>query len=166
MSDASAVDRPSAVSLADLWSIQEGLLQSYRAIFITAESLLFAVAAFVATVDSPFRGIAVLIIVLGLAFVSVWRGVCNARARAVSFVHFMIQAQESGEPIAQPYSRFREFQENREARREVEADPRFKALLQSTTRKRLDTQVPALIVAAWLILLAVVAYGLAKDLAL
>ncbi len=152
MPENTVVERRSALGFGELWSIQESLLQSYRSIFITVESVLFAVATFaLATTDSSIW-VKAPIILLGLGLIPIWMAVCNARARAVTFIHWLIQRYENGEQIEQPYSRFRELQENQEVQREVEANADFRRLRSSKTRRRMDREVPILFGIMWLVL--------------
>jgi hypothetical protein len=143
-----------AVSLAELWSIQESLLQSYRSIFITIESVIFALSAFVTTTQSDFVFAKFPLMFLGVFLIPIWMCVCHARARAVTFVHWMIQRQEAGESVQLPYSCFRQFQMDRKFNGlTVTEDKQFKKLSDSKTRKRMDLVVPVIFGLCWLVLL-------------
>lgn len=112
--------------------------------------MLFALATFaLATTDSSIW-VRAPIILLGLGLIPIWIAVCNARARAVTFIHWLIQRYENGEEIEQPYSRFRELQENENVQREVEANADFRRLRNSKTRRRIDREVPILFGIMWL----------------
>jgi len=152
MTEDTAVAGRSALSFGELWSIQESLLQSYRRIFITAESVLFALATLVVATTRVSIWIEVPIILLGLGLIPIWMAVCKARARAVTFIHWLIQRYENGEQIEQPYSRFRELQENPKVQREAEANADFGRLRNSRTRRRIDREVPILFGIMWLVL--------------
>lgn len=152
MTESTVVERESALGFGELWSIQESLLQSYRLIFITAESVLFAFATFVVATMHVSIWVAGPIILLGLGLIPIWIAVCNARARAVTFIHWLIQRYENGEEIEQPYSRFRELQEDKDLQREVEANADFRRLRNSKTRRRIDREVPILFGIMWLAL--------------
>jgi len=152
MKDKTLAENRGALGFGDLWSIQESLLQSYRRIFITAESVLFGLATFVVAWTHASIWIEAPIILLGLGLIPIWMPVCNARARAVTFIHWLIQRYENGEQIEQPYSRFRELQEDPTVQREVEADADFRRLRNSKTRRRIDREVPILFGIMWLVL--------------
>lgn len=97
-------------ALWSLWDIQESLLQNYRALFITVESIILAVAAGFA-VSIP---VAVLpLALLGFWLVYVWREVTSNRAKDVSFVQWMIGHCECGHHIEQPLVTFKAFQAGR-----------------------------------------------------
>ncbi len=152
MTENTAVERESALGFGELWTIQESLLQSYRQIFITSESVLFALATFVVATTHVSIWVEAPVILLGLGLIPIWMAVCNARARAVTFIHWLIQRYENGEQIEQPYSRFRQLQEDEEVRREVEANADFRRLRNSKTRRRIDREVPLLFGIMWLVL--------------
>jgi hypothetical protein len=143
-----------AVGFGELWSIQESLLQSYRSIFITVEAVLFALATFGMTSDGTAVVIGLPIALLGLLLIPAWMAVCNARARAVTFVHWMIQRFEAGEDVPQPYTAFRQFQTDRMyGAIAAEHDPRFRELSRSKTRQRMDRDVPRRFAAMCVLLL-------------
>ncbi|MDH5301956.1 MAG: hypothetical protein OEW58_11400 [Gammaproteobacteria bacterium] len=145
-----------AISFGELWSIQESLLQAYRSIFITLETAIIVIATFILSSGTSNGYIAIPIILLGLGLIPIWMGVCNARARAVAFIHWLIQKHESGETVAYPYSHFRQFQHNRLYKNiQVEKDPVFISLGKSTTRKRMDVQLPMVFATTLVILCAI-----------
>ena len=141
------------ISFGELWSIQESLLQAYRTIFITVESVIFAIAVFLLSIKQASHFYIIPIQILGLILIPLWMTVCHARARAVTFVHWLIQKYERGEEITQPYSHFRQFQENRKFNDiNVLKDSNFKKLSKSKTRFRLDVQLPIIFILLWLFL--------------
>ena len=153
---------PSAVELSELWAIQESLLQAYRTVFITAESVIFAIAAIALALTPHWPALP--LIALGLYLIYVWMAVCNARALAVTFIHWMMQRYEDGEPIPQPYRHFRTFQSTRRYNDiDVLTDPTFRDLSNSTTRKRMDVEVPVAFGLMWLVLLTILIVSLCSG---
>lgn len=149
-----STDLKQAISFGELWGIQESLLQAYRTIFITVESVIFAVAVFLLSIKQASHFFSIPIQLLGLLIIPIWMGVCRARARAISFIHWLIQKYETGEDIAQPYSAFRQFQENRKFNNiNVLSDENYKKLNNSKTRIRMDIQLPMLFVFLWIFLI-------------
>ena len=145
-----------AIIFGDLWSIQESLLQTYRTVFITLESVLIAVETFLLSSNQSLLLIGLPIMLLGLSLIPVWMGVCNARANAVAFIHWLIQRYESGEEIKKPYTHFRQFQENRTYKGiNVLEDKRYRYLGKSKTRYKMDVVVPVLFAATWILLLLI-----------
>jgi len=90
-----------------MWSIQESLLQTYRSIFITAESVVFAIAAAIAGLY-PLS--AVLLTVLGFFLLWMWHKVCSNRAIDVSFVQWLLIRAEEGNDIPTPLLSLKLFQ--------------------------------------------------------
>jgi hypothetical protein len=90
-----------------LWGIQESLLQSYRSIFITAESIVFAVAAAIAAIAPQS---ALVLTLLGFSLLWLWHEITSNRARDVSFVQWLLAQVEHGEAVSTPLHTFKEFQ--------------------------------------------------------
>ena len=97
-----------AAPLYSIWSVQDTLLQYYRAMFITAESFLVAVAASVAASAGP---LAWTLIVAGLALLAVWSKATRARARDVQFTQQLIRWHEAGKSLRAPFTTFKTYQE-------------------------------------------------------
>lgn len=105
--------------ISNYWAIQDNLLQWYRAIFITAESLLFG-----AGTNAYFYGSQVafvLLLISGIIMTWLWTIVCNKRGLDVSYFHMLlkqIEKKENGteeEKKAIPEIKpnvFQEFKEN------------------------------------------------------
>ena len=145
-----------SIGFGDLWSIQESLLQSYRTIFITVESVIMAVGTFLLSTENSSVFLSLPILFLGLVLILIWVGVCTARAHAVTFIHWLMQKYEAGEDITCPYSHFRQFQENRMfGQINVMNDKKFKELSKSKTRTRMDIQVPLLFTFMWILLYSI-----------
>lgn len=90
-----------------LWSIQESLLQAYRSIFITAESILFAIAAAIASTEpSP----ALMLTFLGYFLLWMWHRVCANRAIDVSFTQWLLARAEEGADVSAPLASLKNFQ--------------------------------------------------------
>ncbi len=143
-----------AVTFGELWSIQESLLQAYRIIFFTIESIMLASCAILLSLEHANEYIGVLLAIAGIGLVFIWREVCNARANAVAFIHWLIQKHESGELVEQPYTYFREFQHDRTFKgQNVLMDSHFKKLCQSKTRRRMDKQAPMVFMSLWILVL-------------
>lgn len=146
-----------AVNFGDLWRIQESLLQAYRAIFVTFESVIIAVEAFLLSSNQPPILIGIPVMLLGLGLIPIWMGVCNARANAVVFIHWLIQKHESGEYVIKPYSHFRQFQKNRMYKdQNVVEDENYINLSKSKTRNRMDVVVPLMFASMWVLLFIIV----------
>jgi hypothetical protein len=75
--------------------------------FITAESLLVAVAATVAASAKPM---AWALIIAGLALLRAWTTLTRRRARDVLFAQQMIRWHEAGKCLRTPFTTFKTFQ--------------------------------------------------------
>lgn len=93
--------------LYSLWSVQDTLLQAYRTMFITVQSLLIAVAASIAGFNSRLAWSLVLV---GFALLFVWSLVTRARGRDVQFAQAVIRWAESGRRIEKPFTTFKDYQ--------------------------------------------------------
>ena len=94
-------------SLYSLWSIQDSLLQYYRTMFLTAESLILAVAA---SVSSTSANPALMLVFIGLVLLIVWVRVTGSRARDVSFTQELIKWNEARRYVQAPLSTFKAYQ--------------------------------------------------------
>jgi hypothetical protein len=150
-----------AVSLGELWRIQESLLQAYRSIFITLESVLLAICALILSASYVNYFIAIVVSLLAIGLIYIWREVCHARANAVAFIHWLIQKHESEKEITLPYQAFREFQTSQSFQGvDVLNDPKYKQLGRSKTRLRMDTQLPRAFLALWVFIIIYSLVGL------
>lgn len=139
-----------AVSFGELWSIQESLLQTYRVIFVTLESVMLAICALTLSVSQANHIVAIAVSLFAIGLIYIWREVCHARANAVAFIHWLIQKQESEKEIALPYQAFREFQTSQSFEGiNVLNDLQYKQLCRSKTRLRMDTQLPLMFFVLW-----------------
>ena len=124
------------------------MLQAYRGIFITAESILFGIGVVVAASDVRFWLVA-LMGALGIVLAFVWMNVSTARGRAVSFFQREIRRAESGAVIRGAFSRFKEWQdtavkEQRTITREVAP---------SSTRLWMNYILPIVFMLLWVVLI-------------
>jgi hypothetical protein len=101
------VESTNSSSLYSLWSIQDSLLQYYRTMFLTAESLIIAVAA---SVSSTATAPALMLVFIGLVLLIVWIRVTGSRARDVSFTQELIKWNEAGRYVHSPLTTFKAYQ--------------------------------------------------------
>ena len=91
-----------------LWSIQDSLLQYYRTMFITAQSILISVGVSVSSGSKPESGF--MLVILGGFVLIVWLSVTWSRSRDVTFAQRLLLQQESGHTVAGLLSTFKEYQ--------------------------------------------------------
>jgi hypothetical protein len=99
-------------ALLQLWSIQNSILQSFRAVFIASETFILALAGFTAGTchTEPERGS---VLILGLVLGAAWIVICWSRGFDDSYCRYQILKLESrqvDEPEKQVLTSFREFQ--------------------------------------------------------
>lgn len=147
------MERPSKSNdqLMTLWGIQESLLQSYRSLFISAQSIVVGFAAAITPTHSPVISIA--LISLGLYILHLWLSVCRSRSHCVSFVQWLIQQSENGEQMESPLCSFKEFQRSGMYKgAHVKSAPLFLEDANSVTRRRMDHHLPWVFLMLWLFL--------------
>ena len=131
-------------NLLSIWSTQDQLLQSYRALFLTFESVLLAGASIILTSGPPW--LSIVVIVLGLLAVKPWKEICSNRARDVSFIQWLLLKNEAGAAVPTPFTTFKEFQADREnyefGGAVVSQDASYQSSLKSPTRRHLDDRLP------------------------
>jgi hypothetical protein len=152
-----------------LWGIQESLLQAYRSIFITAESVVFAVAAAITT-SNPIS--ALILTFLGLVLLYMWHRVTSNRAKDVSFVQWLLARAEEGESIEAPLKLFKDFQGcavitigERSVWRMLDRgindkvnDRAYVSLTKSPSRHWMEVKLPAFFGVLW-VMIALLAFG-------
>jgi hypothetical protein len=145
-----------------LWSIQETLLQSYRSLFVTSESIVFAVAVGVSTSSAAAF---TLLSIVGLLILWMWHVVCGNRGVDVSFAQWMILRCEEGSDVEVPLTSFKKFQgelrvdvDGYTAWRSVgflgyrlETDKPYLSLARSPTRRWMEWYLPCGFIALWVI---------------
>jgi hypothetical protein len=143
---------PPKATLAELlmmWSTEDALLQRYRILFVTMQSIFVGFVAVGFELGAPCFSLAVLtgLALLGLGF---WVSVCSARGRSVSLLQYLVLTAERGEDVRQPLKMLKEFQDG--DRNGIARDPAFAALWGSNTRWKLDRILPCAFLLGWLLL--------------
>jgi hypothetical protein len=135
--------------LVVLWSAQDALLQQYRIVFVTMQSIFVAAGAIAVEAGASWFPLCVL---TGLALLGLWLwvSVCRARGRSVSLLQYLVLAAERGEAVRQPLKILKEFQDGDRSR--IARDPAFAALWESSTRRKMDRILPFAFLLGWLLL--------------
>ena len=162
--------------LFSLWSVQDSLLQSYRAMFVTAQSVVMSLAAAIAA-SKPILEAVLPLAALGGVLMVVWLSVTLSRARDVTFAQKLILWAEKGQFVARPFATFKEYQRALADRSAytvrftndseepfkpksiwLQATPRFK-IWKWGTRLHMEVIVPAGFALCWIWILAYVVYA-------
>ena len=149
--------------LLSMWGIQESLLQAYRSIFITAESVVFAIAAAILTLNPVSTTV---LTVLGLFLLWMWHKVCSNRAIDVSFIQWMLARSEEGASVPSPLINLKQFQAGevitvcdrsvwRHTKKDLEGkvnDKPFVSMTKSPTRRWMEVYLALFFLVLWLLL--------------
>lgn len=165
-----------------MWGIQDGLLQQYRVIFITMQSvfLSFAVTSLFSGSnpvpirigtplalspgqlinEGPLFPVAILAAVAIYVIRSLWVPLCKARADAVSLAQFLALQVEAGGALEAPVATLKAFQAGN--RKDIEANLMFQGLRKSPGRTKMEVVLPRVFYVAWgaVFLLLALKYGL------
>lgn len=141
-----------------LWDIQESLLQTYRSIFVSSQSVLLAMAVTSLTISSQGKSGYALILAIPAAYLLyLWISVCTARARDVTFAQFLIMEIEANDNFKElPLSVFKSFQNDGLSSVISDGDwskaeSEFEAMLGSTTRLVMNKRLPIVFCGTWLL---------------
>jgi hypothetical protein len=146
------------------WQIQEGLLQSYRNLFLTSQSIIFSIAAIIATSSSPNLLVFGTLLFLGIVLLKYWYSICGARGLDVSYFQnelIKLENRSLGNSDISSnknnlMTEFKEWQAKKRSEKLEELEKGYHQI--SKTRRTLEFIVPLLFAFLWLILLAVVLY--------
>ena len=149
MNDQSSAPAAPFAAIVALWGIQDALLQQYRTIFITMQSIFLAVGTALLQAQSPWIPLGVLTI-LALVGGWLWVTVCLARGTAVYVIQYLGLRFEQGKSIGAPLKLLKDFQDGHHP--EIRSDPQFRALLNGATRRKMEVILPSVFGLAWVCL--------------
>lgn len=139
-----------------LWGTQESLLQNYRSIFISTESILLSLSVTVLSIGHPLFSL--LLVAPGIFLHSLWRSICSSRGRDVSFSQRLIEKIEVGEiKELNILVEFKRYQKNVNTKNGyvledwvLNNDEVFNQMLQSKTRIKMDKYLPNSYLVLWI----------------
>ena len=150
--------------LLQLWDIQESLLQSYRGIFITAESIFAAVTATLLTIKQPGGSFLIPLVIIGLFINWLWVSLSEGRGNCVQYIQTLIRRVENGNPPDRPFQMFKEFQINESFRlKEMSSSDWCEPMKK---RIAMNYVLPFIFYAFWLVISATVGYEIFRTSAL
>lgn len=139
--------------LIAMWGIQDSLLQSYRNIFLTSQSIIFAVAVFVASGSKPY--LSFFLLPIGIYLLWIWFTICRSRGYDVWFFHWQLLKFEDGQPIdSKIFTNFKKWQSLgvKKQKKKLKNDNLGKRLLKSQVRVKMEYYLPCIFVVLWGIL--------------
>ena len=89
---------PTINQLIAMWDIQDSLLQSYRNIFLTSQSIIFAISVIIASGPKPFWAFLLFFIGVFMIFY-LWIPICQRRGYDVWFFHLNLLYYEEGKVV-------------------------------------------------------------------
>lgn len=132
------------------WSIQETLLQSYRGLFLSSQSIIFSVAALVVNSEKPNILSFLTLLIIGWVLLAYWVDICTARELDVSFCQMAILQFEKGEgPSAGFMTAFKGWQKISKEQKQQQL-LHFQ-LAESQTRKKLSIHLPNIFKFLWVL---------------
>lgn len=138
---------PNYEELLSLWSIQDSLLQQYRTIFITMQSIFVGLALALAQKPHDAFSLTVLFL-LSMVTLWLWLDICTMRGKAVYVTQYFARVYEDGEDVERPLKRLKDFQSGSLKI----TDERYLALLKGTPRLKMEKLLPAIFLGVWLVL--------------
>jgi len=142
--------------------LQDNLLQNYRLIFITSQSILIPLSALLVLSAEYREGLNLIfilpLIMIGLGMVYLWIKVAKNRGLYVSYWHMKLLKYENGNRNDKPFETFKEWQEKSQQEKIRELNSFDDALLGSKTRKRMEEWIPSGFIVLWLSILALTIY--------
>jgi hypothetical protein len=130
------------------WQIQESLLQSYRGLFLTSQSIIFAIASIIATNPNPEKFVFSILLVQGIILLKFWFEIGIKRGLDVSYFQMLLLKSEKGEATNNIMTNFKEWQ-SKDRKSKIKILKEFK-LDKSRTRTKLEIYVPTLFVFLWI----------------
>ena len=137
--------------LASLWATQDSLLQQYRVIFVTLQSILVSfggLIVFRANSLGPMIAISTIVIVT----MYLWLSVCRPRARAVFFCQGLVLRAEAGESITQPFHQLKHFQGLPVNQQIKDSSVALLTGRKAKTRNKMDGILPVMFIVGWCLL--------------
>ena len=140
--------------LVAMWDTQDSLLQSYRNIFLTSQSIIFSIAVFIASGTQLFW-FAFFLMPLAIYLLGLWLNLCRRRGHGVWFFQWQILRLENGQSVDQNmFSAYREWQAlgAKKQRERLGNDELGKGLLKAPIRVKIDQILPYVFGVLWGIL--------------
>lgn len=140
--------------ILSIWSIQDSLLQSYRSIFLSSQSVLFSISVFIATSKEPL--FMFFIFPIGLYLLYLMFKLTRKRGMGVWYCQLHILKIENNEYNQSKdfMTEFKEFMtaKYKKNRNEIENSNYSKILLKDSIRKSMDFKISIIFLILWLAL--------------
>lgn len=141
--------------ISSLWSIQDALLQSYRSVFITIESIFIAVSITIQGFEVPDPIFLAPVLIIGLYVNKSWLEITSSRGLSVHFLQTLLRRHENPTKYpdpemetAEPFERLRKFQDDADYKKAQMKAGDF--IAGDFTRAALGSVIPIIFFAYWL----------------
>lgn len=137
-----------------MWSHQDSTLQAYRGIFLTSESILFAIAVFTASGSKPW--LTIFLVPIGLFLLLVWDEVCRNKGFDVWFFQWQLLKLEDGQQVSDIFNELVKWREMTRLKKKntLESDKLGKRVVEKKARPKMEI-LPALFGILWGLLVLV-----------
>lgn len=149
--------------LITLANYQENLLQGYRSIFVSSQTILISIAMLLLAIYAPSISSLLfyfLLSIIGFVLIGFWLGITESRELDVSYCHMQLKKLEKGDlnnnEIDFPWISFKEWQNKYKEsgcpnnKKKEEINGYDKDFLASTTRKKMGL-LPWIFLGIWII---------------
>ncbi|WP_108944467.1 hypothetical protein [Shewanella halifaxensis] len=149
------MDHSKSSYIAALWDTQDSLLQNYRSLFITIESIFIAVSITIQGFNIPDLTFLAPIVLIGLYVNKSWLEITSARGLSVHFLQTILRRHENPTlypndimETREPFERLRLFQDNAAYRAEQMSKNDF--ITGDFSRAALGSVIPCIFFVYWL----------------
>ncbi len=122
------------------WSIQDNLLQMYRSIFLTSQSVIFSIAVYIGTTEKPF--FIILLFLIGLYLLWFMDKLTHKRGYGIWYCQLHLMKIEKGDYFTHSnfFSDFNRFMQmnGKEMKQQLANDKTGKGKFDNNTRKKME----------------------------
>ncbi len=133
------------------WQIQENLLQTYRVLFVTSQTLVFSVASITVSQNKPDKITFFVLLCLGLYLLTLWYKICRSRGFDVSYCQKILLDIENNIEHETFMTNFKKWQKKKRDEK-VQILSQYETLPESPTRRNMEFKLPFIFALLWLIL--------------
>lgn len=138
-------------NIISIWDIQDSLLQAYRTIFLTSQSVLFSISVFIATTNKPYY--VFFIFPIGVYLLWLMYSLTRKRGYGVWYCQLQILNIENHSYTHRGFflTEFKKFMQKTDSqKRQILMNDRIgKGLIIDNIRKRMDIQITAIFFVLW-----------------
>jgi len=143
----------------NLASYQDNLLQNYRLIFISSQTIVISIATLIVSI-SPEKWIIFPLVLIGILLLIIWCSVSGARGFDVSYCHMQLIKIENNEVLSSeeaqtPFVAFKKWQKNKQKEQILIDFDKIHVvkLLDSQSRELLGFYLPLIYLIMWALII-------------